>query len=330
VVVLASFLANYLFWLAPTSSNAGGSGYWTLLSFPIIPTNLSDIYLMIQMYCEVWQFYHVWQFCPMTIALFLTIMTLLYIFSCIRRAKDRSTIALPYVVATILILIASALGYYPIAGRLLQVLPIVSLIMVALASDDICKYFKRESTTIHISIPLQTILVLILAYVGMYGCTCLFKKYVYRPGSQISASIEYIKQNLNSEDIIYVYNHSIPVYTYEKKFEVAFGDLNLLSQNKTDDNMLPGLPYQFGKTIYGQELVKFKYKIPYSYDYDVKEDAIQQDAELISKNNSVYLFTSHDVVGIPNLISALSQTGNVEIVVDSYNTKLYHYTKRKL
>ena len=329
-LILVSFLANYLFWLAPTSSNAGGLGYWALLRFPLIPTNFSDVYLMMQMYYEVWQFYQVWHFCPMTIALFFTIMTSLYIFLCIKRANDRSKITIPYVIATILILIASALGFYPIAGRLLQVLPIVSLIIVALASDDICKNLKNESTTIHISILIQSILFLILVYVGMYGCTCLFKKYVYIPGSQISASIEYLKQNLNQEDVIYVYNHSIPIYTYEKNFNVTFADLNSLSQNKTDDNILPGLPHQFSKTIYGQELVKFKYKIPYSYDYDIKEDAIQQDAELISKNNSVYLFTSHDVVGIPNLINVLNKTGNIEIVVDSYNTKLYHYTKRKL
>lgn len=93
----------------------------------------------------------------------------------------------------------------------------------------------------------------------------------------------------------------------------------LIAENENNtDGLSPGLSHQTENTIYGQKLFNFYYKVPYGYEGTENEKTIKEDAEIIPKNNSVYLFNSYDTAsGIPMLIDVLERYGTVEVVVNS-------------
>lgn len=160
------------------------------------------------------------------------------------------------------------------------------------------------------------------------GVKNIYKQHVYKSGSEVDKSIEYIENKTTKDDVIYVYRSSIPIYTYETGYKISYSDLKKLSKEKaTPTEMLPVLPIQIDNTIYGQTLVTSYYNVPYSYDYKKNKKAVTEDANLITKNDSVYLFISHRTAGVKDLIDILEKSGTVEEVVNYYDTHLYHFIK---
>ena len=330
-IVLVSLLVNYMFWLSSTASNVDEAGFWALLKFPLIPKSISDVKLIIFMFFEFWSGY------PKMIVLFLSGLVLFYLFVCVKNKNDRSKILVPYFISILFMLLASSLGFYPIMGRLLQAVPMVSLIIVAFACDEVCKlsFVKRK----RLGFIFQLILMLFLVREGAVTCRYFCGPFVYRYGEEVVAGIDYLKSNLKENDCIYVNRYAIPQYSYKTGFQISFRDLKehdsyhgfveKIDYDKSADWLFGGLPYQLGNTIYGQSFVKLKLQIPYSYEKDKVVFAIRQDADLISKYNSVYLFVTHRSDGMLDVIDILRQYGTVETVVDSYKTRLYHFIKNK-
>ena len=318
-LVLTSLLAYYALWLSTTSTNVGEAGYWALLKFPILPTSLNNLKLVIRMLSEFCVFYS-------AIAIIFYTIVLFYLFLCIKQKKDISKIILPYAVAFFLLLIASSMGYYPIQGRILQMYPLIALIIVAFCSNEVSNHHLKIG---HKSILffIQLLLFLILIFVGFHGCRNLFAKNVYKNGAEVFASIDFIKKNLKDNDYIYVSRDAIPIYSYKTNYRVSFSDLDKLDSHKNDNDLLSSLPCIIDKTIYGQKMIKYQYMIPYDYTADIIEQNVLQDANIISKYESVYLFTSHGASGISSIIKILNHFGTVKTVVDTYNTRLYHFVR---
>ena len=80
-LVLTSLLAYYALWLSTTSTNVGEAGYWALLKFPILPTSLNNLKLVIRMLSEFCVFYR-------AIAIIFYTIVLFYLFLCIKQKKD--------------------------------------------------------------------------------------------------------------------------------------------------------------------------------------------------------------------------------------------------
>ena len=309
-IVLASLLVYYVFWLSSTSSNAGDAGYWALLRFPLIPTSIADIKLIVMMFREIWNFF------PKSIAVLFMGMNLFYLFECVKYRVDRSKIFIPCVTAFLLLLITSSIGFYPIQDRLVQIIPIVALIIVSLFFDDVRKsgFAKRKG----VLFVLHFLFWAILVYGCAYGSKSLSGSFVYKSGSEVAASFAYLNTNITDDDIIYVYRNAIPVYCYKTNYPVPFNSLRHPDQS-----------FLFDKTIYGQNLRNKKNQIAYNNESEINENAVRQDADIILKYDSVYLFTSHRALGILNVIDILRQYGTVETVVDSYETRLYRFTRNK-
>ena len=318
LLVLVSLILNYVFWLSSTSSNAGEAGYWDLLRFPIVPTSLADIKLIVQMFFEFWAFY------PKLMALFFFSGTILYLVVCIKKKEDRSKIFIPYIISVVLLLIASSIGFYPIRNRLLQAYPIVALIVIAITCNDISEY--RTCRKINIAFLLQLLLCFSLFYVGFLGYPKLLANGVYFRGMEMTASTDYLKKNLTKDDAVYVPSLAIPVYSYKTDYRISFKDLKKPNSNMKDDALLD-LPRQIENVIYGQDHSVPKYRIPYVYESDVKESAIKQDVDIILKYESVYLIRYMLSTNFMKMVEVLRQHGTVEIVVDSYDTQLYHFVR---
>lgn len=312
-LVLVSFILNYIFWLSKASDNAGEEDYWALLRFPLIPTSLSDIKLIIKMALQFWSFY------PSYIAALFIFLFLIYVIICIKKKSDKSQLLIPFLVSLVLLLVASFCGFYPITGRLVQAYAIVVIILGGYACDEIEISHNNNLSVVKqidwTKIFFYGILTGCLALVGMSGCKNFFPQHVYKSRSEVAESIQYLEDNLTDHDVVYVCRYALPVYTYETGYQITYDDL------------ISELPQTVDNTIFGQLLFTYEYQIPYEYAGEENMDAIKEDAQLILENESVYLFTSHDEHGIPELIETLEEYGEVEVVVDSYDTHLYHFIK---
>lgn len=329
-IVLVSFFLNYIFWLSKTSDNVASVDYWNLLRFPLIPMSLSDIKLIVIMGRQFLAFY------PVYIAALFCFLFLIYVAAVLSNRCDKSNIVVPFLVSLILLFIASYCGFYPIQDRLVQVYAIMLLVISAYACNEIeISYISiyaavAEKRQPWILIFYYGILIGCLTIVGMHGCKNLFAQHVYKAGSEVTSNMEYLRENLTDSDAVYVFCNSIPVYTYEIGYETDYcelKDLPLDPQKYTQ--ILPGLPYQKGKTIYGQELNTFFYQIPYSYEDKINQTAIEEDTAMILENDSVYIFTSHGSRGILELLEALKEYGTVNVVNESYYTYLYYFQREK-
>lgn len=324
-IVLVSFALNYVLWLSKTAGNAGGSAYWDMLKFPLVPTSISDIKLIINMTLQFWAFYSRY------IAAVFVFLVLIYTVFFIKRKKDSSHVLVPFVLSLLLLLIASYCGFYPIQDRLVQVYAIVVIIIAGYGCNEIEKSSfpgKNNHSMNGMTIFYYGILAGCLAITGMSSCKNIFSQHVYISGSEVEESMEYLEKNLTGEDVVYVNRFSIPVYTYEMDYQVTYSDLNNLPKKTSKiDELSSALPYQIDNTIYGQSLITYLYQIPYSYESKENPAAIQEDADMIMKNQSVYIFTSHDIGGFPKLIEILEGHGTVETVVNSHDTYLYHFVR---
>ena len=328
-IVLVSFVLNYVFWLSKIKGNAGEPDYWDLLKFPLIPASMDDLQLILKMAWEFLGFY------PTYIALFICLLTSLYVFYVIKNKQDFSLILLPSAVSLIILLVASYCGFYPIAGRLVQVYMIVMLVFCG----HMCEVIEQSygNSDIELSggdnwgkILYYAILCGFLGIIGMYGCKNLFSSHVHKEGSEVAESVQYLEENCSDEDVIYVFGAAIPVYTYEINYSTTYSDLfNLPTKNLHLTDCRNRLPCRIGNTIWGQSLFEFDYVVPYSYEGKLNMTAIMEDALLIKDNDSVYIFASHGEEGIQDLLEELENYGAITTVVDSYNTRLYHYVKEQ-
>lgn len=326
-IVLISFILNFIFWLSDTSGNAAAKGYWDLLRFPLWLTSLSDLKLIFLMAKEFLGFYS-----TKIVAVVILLLVLYYVAYVIRRKRDKLEILLPVVLSLVLLFIASYCGFYPIAGRLIQIYPLVFMIFAA-CSCELAENKFMEIKDIKLRVICESaaigILVVCLGLMGMDGCKNLFARHVYVDMSEIDGSIRYLEENKTDSDIVYVYRKSIPVYIYRQDFEPSYSELMEMGSGVERSEMSwPALPIVRGDTIYGQALETFLYEEPYSYDYSLNTDAIIEDSLLIAQNESVYLFVSHSDIGVPELLSELEKYGEVQTVSEFYKTKLYHYIKK--
>lgn len=327
-IVLISFIANYILWLSKTANNAGGSGYWELLKFPLIPESLSDIKLIFTMIKQFITFY------PTYIPMLFAFLFIIFVSMSLTSKKDKSNILLPFIISLLICLIASYIGFYPIQDRLVQVFGIVLLVFCAMSCSEIENaYFENinpVNKSIHwIFIFFVGILTGSLAIIGMSGVKNISPNHIYNHTSEVSGNIAYINNNVQPNDMVYVYRSSIPVYTYEKNYETTYKELKDISGTQNpDDEYLSGLPYIKNNTIYGQMLIHYFYEKPYSYEYEINKQAIIEDVKTISNYDTVYLFTSHTPRGIPELILKLQEYGTVEKVNSTYSTVLYKFSRK--
>lgn len=314
-MVLVSFVLNYIFWLSNTSDNAGGAQYWELLRFPLIPTSFSDIKLIIKMALQFFTFI------PRDAMAIFIMLFLMYMFECIQKKEEQSHIVVPFGISLLILFVASYCGFYPIQDRLVQIYQLIVAIIAGFGCNMVATRIKdKNQNVINWSVVFYYgVLALCLGVTGMGGCKNLFGSYVYKKGSEVSESIAYLKQNLDSDDVVYIFRNSIPVYQYEMD-EIRYNSWTEMPDQPTvfDDNI-----------IYGQSLISYFYQVPYSYEYEENKENVDEDTNVIIKNDSVYIFASHGETGLPWLLEQLEEYGTVEVTVDYYDTHLYHFVKDK-
>lgn len=120
---------------------------------------------------------------------------------------------------------------------------------------------------------------------------------VYRNGEEANPCIAYLEEHVAEGEKVYVYYQSIPVTRYKLGYETE------RIGNVTADNI-----------IWGTDTLDH-------------EDA-QPDIETVLKEDKCYILASHaPAERIDPLLDAAKERGNLEIVMDEYETPLYYYTR---
>lgn len=323
-IVLISFVAYYLLWLAPSSASAGDLKYWNLLKFPLIPTSRAKLDLMLQM---LGSFIH---FLPAVLGWLLFIFLGMFICMSVKRRRDSSGILLPSLLSFALVCIASFCGFYPIQDRLVQSYAVVLLAISANMCDALVEPYLPLTYPLfreRLLCFFYAILGIALVSVGSQGLQNLWHDHVVHPPYEIGAQMEYLDGHLTQEDTVYVESQLVPSFVYETGFPVSYQELRPLPLDPEEANQcLPSAPLRKGNVIYGQLLQDRYFKIPYNYDYAVDEAALREDIDLILENESVYIICARNAE-MEEIIATLQEHGSVDLILYRYGSALCHFVK---
>ena len=312
MIVALSFALNYINWLSSTSSNAGAPDYWKLVKFIFIPSSIEDIKTLKFMLREI-----ILPFVSIdyTFTFTLIMFALLGIFSAFKK-KEQSRIYIIIPFSILLALIASSMGFFPVAARLMLFIPMEIMILSAAGFDVIYDKCWNEKT-----MPVFAVLVFMLGSVAFRRClNSFFPSNVYMKGSEVAANVKYLKENLTPSDKIYVSRYAIPVFLYENKYSYI--------EPLHGEALTSKLPLEINNCILGQSTRKYYFNKPFSYDGYTDMNAIDEDISLIVKYPSVYIFSSHNELGVPVIIEKLKNYGTVQEVVSLHNNPLYHFLRK--
>lgn len=320
--VLLSFILYFYFWLSKTSTNAGAPEYWDLLRFPLIPKSKSDLCLAKKMLIEFLAFY------PETIRIVWSILTFSYLITAFAKKKDASLVLIPCLVSFFILLVASKLGYYPIQDRLVQIYGIIVLMFSCFMCDDIEKFFRISPNRImlYCRYLFYIALYILLLKTGVNGCQNISQNHIYVYGSEVDKHQQFLSEYLKDDELVYVQFEAYPSFIFENDYNLS----NLVLNNNLNfefdlDIFSNKILNMRGYYVRGHKLIKYSYKIPYSYEGTVDMELVVKDAEYIRKFKSAYIYCSHNTSGIPQLIEELEKYGEITRVVDNYGTYLYHY-----
>lgn len=320
-VVLVSFGLNYVLWLSRGVGNAGDTAYWDLLKFPLIPRSAADLKLIVRMAGHFLSYY---SYAGIVFAL----LFLVYVADCIRKRRDTSSMAAPFVLSVFLLFVASYMGFYPIQNRLVQVNAIIMTVLCAYGAQLVVQMLETRKAAKFGRNGLCILLLLCFLLLAKDGIRNVSASHVYMSNSQVASNFEYLKNNMTEDDTLYLQYYAIPVYTYETGYETDYTELMQLPETEgREGRLVPTLPHQKGNTIFGQILHEYDFEVPYSYASKDDIEAIEEDAALILEHDSVYIFMSHNKLGMDELVKRLEQHGTVETVNMSYKIPLLHFER---
>jgi hypothetical protein len=299
-----SVIANLLIWIFPSTGNIGQEqyAYWGKLSFPLIPTKISDVVLMARMA------YHITSSIGRVMALPLLLAFVLFVLN-IKDYKNRCVFSI--VLSFLVILIASYFGKFPIQNRLfLFVYPLFTLFIWLMAEKYLSSLQKTSTKRI-------LVIILCLIFTVNAGRTVIhsMSSSIY-PRQQLSYNLEYLENNMNQNDCVYVYPAALPGYSYLTNYAHPFN--NHLS-----------LPTQNGNIMYGASFRKLSAQSKaYEYVFEFDTNILQENVNMIFKNNIVYIIIAHDdESSFEPLLNELAKHGKIELVHEVYQTPLYRFER---
>ena len=271
-----SFVIYYFFWLKNVADSEDMINYWSNSNFPLIPKGVEDLKKIKLLLDNIISVFNDNKLIIMLFSIISLIIGML--------KKDKYKIII--ILSVLIALFASYINKFPVEPRIwLFIYPII----IILCFDTLNMLLNESNTSKFITI-----------------CICLFMiissreiyKYwdnnnVYYSGEEANYILEYLEQNMEEDEKIYVY--SVPVFQYKNGY-------NLMKYKSNEDNII------YGNGIY----------------YKGKE------FEDLYNENKVYILISHYMKKMvdPHLKN-LYNNGYLENVLNEYNTPLYFYTNKR-
>ena len=308
LLVAVSFGLCYVVWLSATDSNAGAPEYWRLLKLPILPTSLGDLRLLGHMVKEV--------LAPLRHT---AVFYVVFAFWTLWTWRHRERLLLAYFCVTGgLLLVAATLGLYPVVSRLYAFVSVFLLFLAAISMDRLWTRWEERGVQRRWLVLCAVLLVL---FPLRYAAKGFYSGNLFTwPNEETQANYVYLTQHLRADDFVYVQDGAQPAYL----FLAGYPDGGQNTWQKY-------IGTTRGHVMYGQSPHRFFYEKPYSYEGETNWENVEADVQKITSHPSVYLFTAH--IAVPesweNLLSELEKYGEVTVVQNVRETRLYHFERRE-
>jgi len=282
--VLFSFLIYYIYWLKPVIDAGGMTNFWENHKFPLIPSSKDDIIHGIQLIKAVISHLGLYRnliFFICVIGFFINLILI-----------QNKFINIIYT-GIFICLFASMLGLYPVKDRLfLFIYPLLVILFFFFINE---LYSSKTSNNIIISA-----VSLLLLFTSNISSEYLNAENVYKKAQETNFAIEYIIDNINEDESLYVYHSSVPGFAYKNNYN------------------LKELEGKGNEVIIGKFL----------FDNNQNIEDIQL---ILNKTNNIYILTSHLFESdyyqarITPFLDSLQEHGTLKIVYDKYDTNIYYY-----
>lgn len=283
MIIIVSFLILYILWLKPVANSEYMIQYWEHYKFPLIPKSINDIKKIMQISRELIAVMSRW-----TIVLLLLICSGIIISI---TAKNKYSIVIS--ISILLVLIASYIGKYPFYQRLMLFIYPIFSILIFIALDSL----MRENKKWHNNALIVGLIILVFAG-NFKSLRYLNYSNRFNGGEEPGKLIEYVDENIQENQLLYVYYHAIPVFSFMNGYD------NLHIGKNIDDSI--------DNIILGEHFnTEFK-----------------NDIGIITSFDECYILFSH-IIGdrIKPLMEALEEKGSLQLILTNYSTPLYLYTK---
>jgi len=286
LILIASFAINYFIWLRPVATDELTIEFWTDSKLNFLMLSRADLIHNISIFrnllLPVWD--AVWIAVPFGIFGFLISLV------------KRNVYTVVAGVFFFLLLIASAVGKYPISPRLWMFFYVILFIYVFIFIDAI-----RLSFTSGIAVKaVKTVIPLLIAFILLIPNLTTFTDYgkgedwLIQPGSQANPLIAYVEENIREGEFLYSFYSANYILRYKIGYEI-----NKIG-NVENDNIIFGT-------------------------MDLK--TIDNDIEKITETDGAYILLYHDKYQrFGPLIERLQKRGFVELILDINDTYLYWFT----
>jgi hypothetical protein len=310
-ITLVSMLFNLALWVLPVSAHLSDHAhlFWDKISFPLIPTQKTDIKLLLAMTMHM-----IRPFGLGIVAIMFSISALFFIADKHSVKFLLNKIFIGVYVSLALGLIASYLGFFPMTGRIWVFIYPLCLIGVAYITEILLELFQNKTVL--------RVIVFLVCFVCIADVAelTISKQYI-RSGQQLSASVEYMNMNMKPGDCIFVEANAIPQYAYLTNYEIMFD--NHINKNEIRENIIFAAPIE--------ETTGSK---PYENVSLMLSEAFDDTVKVVSEHDCVWLLFAHRLPqeGLNNVqwqfLAALKAYGIVTLVHKYAETPLYKFERR--
>lgn len=280
VGILSSFVFYYFYWLKAAAQDDFMQNYWVNDRYPFIPKNgedLEDAWKMIRRLFAV---------CNEELRYLILALVLGAFVAGILWKKNRYCSVL--LIGFILALFASSLYMFPVRDRIWTFcFPLLAIL--AFYFIDIMLIREGSFRT-----EIFALLIMVTAILANDGIkTYMEKEEIYWEYNEVNPLLDYVRENIKEDEMVYVYHNSIPVVTYKNGYGV-----NRIG-NVSRDNVLWGT-----------------------------STMAEADKDMIMQTDKCYIITSQAADSEINpLLDYLGANGTVDVVLDVYGTRLYYFSK---
>ena len=278
ILVIASFGIYFLIWLKPVIDAGFMTSYWAGYNLPL--PFLSSKEELIQGYynfCNIIVQFHIGKYLVCLGIAFGVVLAF--------RGKNRAFMALVYL--SVIMLVASAIGMFPLADRMwLYYFPIM-LLFTAYSFDNLI--MRKQIWCKVVSIILVAVIFLSSQGISKY----MHPQNVMRGGQEIKPLIAYVEEHIQEGETLFLFNSARYVFEYET-------------------------------SVGSQSIGGYEDNVVYSAEYSSK--LTQADIEYISETSNTYIIFYHLHEDAFETLDQLAQKGSLKLVMNNYGTYLYYFS----
>lgn len=283
-MLVISFVVYYFYWLRPVAIGDSMQNFWRGQNFPLFPKSVEDLSKMKSMYEEI--FRHFSFLTPlMMFGLITTFIYGLY-------KKSRSIIGL--YIGIIIMLFASYINMFPVEDRMWYYFYPLSAFLFFMGIDKVVHFRGEKKGTASTLIIWIFGIFAITANTGFSDFSTADK--VFRSDEETNYEVNFVRDNIQEDEKVYVYFHSIPGFTYNNGYDT----------------------YSIGK---------YRNNVIYGVGILAKNQDYSDEINNITNAHNCYIVMSHQsddrIFGIKNDLPLL---GWLELIKNDYSTPLLYWT----